>query len=59
MDKEGFAIKALGDVFESLAGAVFVDSGFSLEVIWRVFKRLLLQALGKLNILIDVVTILL
>jgi len=28
--------KALGDVFESVAGAIFLDSGMSLDVVWRV-----------------------
>ena len=32
--------KMLGDVFESLLGAVFVDSGHDLEVVWRVFNNL-------------------
>ncbi|QQP35616.1 Uncharacterized protein FKW44_023891 [Caligus rogercresseyi] len=32
--------KALGDVVESLLGAVFLDSGFHLPTVWEVFKRL-------------------
>eukprot|EP00112_Aurelia_sp_Birch-Aquarium-sp1_P019525 Seg4841.1 transcript_id=Seg4841.1/GoldUCD/mRNA.D3Y31 product="Endoribonuclease Dicer" protein_id=Seg4841.1/GoldUCD/D3Y31 len=31
------APKALGDIFESLAGAVFLDSGLDLVQVWRVF----------------------
>jgi len=31
------APKVLGDLFESLAGAVFVDSGGDLERTWRIF----------------------
>ena len=33
--------KVLGDILEALAGAVFLDSGRSLETVWRVFKPLL------------------
>ncbi|XP_021945451.1 endoribonuclease Dicer [Folsomia candida] len=33
--------KPLGDIFESLAGAVFIDSGMSLDTVWKVFYRLM------------------
>lgn len=33
--------KILGDVFESLAGAVYLDSGKSLQTVWKVFYRLM------------------
>ncbi|XP_015789823.1 endoribonuclease Dicer-like [Tetranychus urticae] len=33
--------KALGDVFESVAGAIFLDSGFSLDTVWRVYYRMM------------------
>eukprot|EP00095_Tigriopus_kingsejongensis_P006389 snap_masked-scaffold117_size339417-processed-gene-2.5 protein:Tk06389 transcript:snap_masked-scaffold117_size339417-processed-gene-2.5-mRNA-1 annotation:"endoribonuclease dcr-1" len=33
--------KALGDVFESVAGAVFLDSGLSLDTVWRIFYRMM------------------
>ncbi|UYV82849.1 DICER1 [Cordylochernes scorpioides] len=29
--------KALGDVFESVAGAIYLDSGMSLDTVWRVY----------------------
>lgn len=29
--------KALGDVFESVAGAIFLDSNMSLDAVWKVF----------------------
>jgi len=32
--------KVLGDVFESLIGAVFIDSGHDLKTVWKVFKKL-------------------
>lgn len=28
--------KALGDVFESVAGAIFLDSNMSLDAVWKV-----------------------
>lgn len=33
--------KALGDVFESVAGAIFLDSGMSLDSVWRVYYRMM------------------
>jgi len=33
--------KALGDVFESVAGAIFLDSGMSLDCVWRVYYRIM------------------
>lgn len=35
---QGFAAapKALGDLFESITGAIFIDSGGDLDVLWRV-----------------------
>ncbi|KAF2900394.1 hypothetical protein ILUMI_05788 [Ignelater luminosus] len=33
--------KVLGDVFEALAGAIFLDSGMDLETVWRVFYRIM------------------
>ncbi|TPX61642.1 hypothetical protein PhCBS80983_g00942 [Powellomyces hirtus] len=37
--------KVLGDLFEAVAGAVFVDSGYDLSVMWMVFKPLMIQFL--------------
>lgn len=31
----------LGDLFEALAGAVYLDSGMSLETVWAVFYRIM------------------
>lgn len=39
--------KALGDIFESLAGAVFLDSGMSLDTTWGVFYRLMKNEIGE------------
>ncbi|KAK0420733.1 hypothetical protein QR680_014851 [Steinernema hermaphroditum] len=33
--------KALGDIFESLAGAVYLDSGRRLDVVWEVFYNIM------------------
>lgn len=39
--------KVLGDLFESLAGAIFLDSGNSLETVWRVFYPLMKNEIGE------------
>lgn len=33
--------KALGDVFESVAGAIFLDSGMSLDCVWKVYYHMM------------------
>lgn len=33
--------KALGDVFESLAGAIYLDSGMSLDAVWSVYHAIM------------------
>ena len=40
--------KCLSDCFEALAGAVFVDSDMSLEVVWNTFKPFLKPLLGNI-----------
>ncbi|KAG0553066.1 hypothetical protein BDA96_01G563200 [Sorghum bicolor] len=35
------APKVLGDIFESIAGAIFLDSGCDTSVVWKVFQPLL------------------
>jgi len=42
--------KVLGDVFESLAGAVFLDCGMKLDVIWKVFYRLMKNEIGEFEL---------
>lgn len=39
--------KALGDIFESVAGAVYLDSGMSLDVVWEVYFRMMKPEIGK------------
>lgn len=38
--------KVLGDVFEALAGAIFIDSDRSLDAVWKVFYRLMQHEIG-------------
>lgn len=38
--------KALGDVFEAVAGAVYLDSNYSLDAVWRVYYPLMKIELG-------------
>ncbi|ALC45996.1 Dcr-1 [Drosophila busckii] len=33
--------KSLGDVFESIAGAIFLDSNMSLDVVWQVYSNMM------------------
>lgn len=40
--------KVLGDIFESLAGAVYLDSGKSLEIVWQTFYRLMHKEIGNI-----------
>ena len=47
-DEEGIeAPKVLGDIFESVAGAVFLDSGMDLTRIWGVYYRMMKPYIGK------------
>jgi len=39
--------KVLGDIFEALAGAIFIDSERSLDTVWKVFYRLMQNEIGK------------
>ena len=41
--------KALGDILESLAGAVFLDSGLSFEVVWQIFYPFFKPLIGKIQ----------
>ncbi|GBN04632.1 Endoribonuclease Dicer [Araneus ventricosus] len=40
--------KALGDVFESVAGAIYLDSGMSLDVVWKVYYPWICPAMKHL-----------
>jgi endoribonuclease Dicer len=39
--------KVLGDILESLAGAIFIDSGMSLETVWKIFQPLFHKKIGE------------
>ena len=41
------APKPLGDVFESIAGAIFLDSGLDIFEVWRVCYPMLQEFIGK------------
>ena len=38
--------KALGDVFESVAGAIYLDSGMSLNAVWKVYYGMMRKEIG-------------
>ncbi|WVZ55228.1 hypothetical protein U9M48_005917 [Paspalum notatum var. saurae] len=35
------APKVLGDIFESIAGSIFLDSGYDTSIVWKIFQPLL------------------
>ena len=39
--------KAMGDIFESVAGAVYLDCGMNLDIVWRVFYNLMRDVIEK------------
>jgi len=45
--------KVLGDIFESVAGAIFVDSGMSLDAVWRSYLRFLSADMGMFFFLLQ------
>ena len=46
-DEEGYhAPKALGDIFESLAGAIFIDTNLNLVEVWKVFYPMIKHLIG-------------
>lgn len=38
--------KVLGDVFESVAGAIYLDSHMSLNAVWRVYYNMMKKEIG-------------
>lgn len=38
----------MGDIFESLAGAIYMDSGMSLETVWQVYYPMMRPLIGEL-----------
>lgn len=41
------APKPLGDVFESVAGAIFLDSGLDIYEVWKVYYPMLKDFIGR------------
>ncbi|XP_062824506.1 endoribonuclease Dicer [Anolis carolinensis] len=41
--------KAMGDIFESLAGAIYMDSGMSLEMVWHVYYPMMRPLIEKFS----------
>lgn len=41
--------KALGDVFESVAGAIFLDAGMSLDAVWKVYYRMMQREIEQFS----------
>lgn len=39
--------KALGDIFESVAGAIYLDSGMSLEAVWKAYYPMMKPEIGN------------
>ncbi|KAF5202858.1 Ribonuclease 3-like protein [Thalictrum thalictroides] len=48
--------KFLADIVESIIGAVFIDSNYSLDTVWKVFKRLLEPIIGPKTLRIHPMT---
>nr|CAB3238000.1 endoribonuclease Dicer [Phallusia mammillata] len=41
--------KALGDIFESVAGAIYMDSGMDLSAVWEVYSPMMLPLIEKFS----------
>lgn len=37
------APKVLGDIFESIAGAIFLDSGYDTSIVWKVISFCIIE----------------
>lgn len=54
-DEEGFeAPKVLGDIFESVAGAIFLDSGMDLATTWGVYYRMMRRYIDHYSVHIPI-----
>lgn len=47
----------MGDIFESLAGAIYMDSGMSLETVWQVYYPMMRPLIGELLFLMMMVVV--
>ena len=41
--------KALGDIFESVAGSIYLDSGLSLDAVWQVYYRMMREEIDQFS----------
>ena len=41
--------KVLGDLFEAVAGALYVDCGQDLDMVWQVYQPILKPSIGEFN----------
>lgn len=41
--------KVLGDVFESVAGAIYLDSHMSLNAVWMVYYNMMKKEIGNFS----------
>ena len=39
--------KVLGDIFESVAGAIFLDSGMSFDAVWSIIHPLMINEISN------------
>lgn len=39
----------LGDIFEALIGAVYLDSGYDLKLVWRVIYKIMWQEIDMFS----------
>ena len=47
--------KALGDIFESVAGAIYLDSGLSLDAVWTVYYRMMRLETSNFGIYLHII----
>lgn len=40
--------KVLGDIFESIAGAIYLDSGNDLKAVWRTYYNIMKEEISKI-----------
>lgn len=43
--------KLLGDLFESIAAAIYLDSGKNLQLVWNVYFNLMKKEIGNISFL--------
>ena len=46
--------KVLGDVFEAVVCAVFLDSGMDLDLVWKIYQPLFMPFIGMISLVFKV-----